>query len=188
MLVYNSGVPAFYTSRGDDGFTGLLKEGRVPKSDPLLSALGVLDEANAALGLARSTAKNPESKEIILAVQRDLYLLMAEVSSSPENSDVFRKIDPDKIMWLESKIDTLSQTLEMPKEFIVPGDSYSAAVIDLARTVVRRAERQLVILTSRPVDLQSRFDPISQSSLQPLFCPGVGRDSVIGKLDPHLCT
>jgi len=141
----------FYTAAGDDGYTGLLKEGRVPKFDPILEAIGALDEANAALGLARSVCAGDHSGEILLVVQRDLYHLMTEVSASPDHASRFTYIDSERVDWLEAQIDTLNAHVKIPGEFIVPGDSNSGAVLDLARTIIRRAERRLVLLAHQHV-------------------------------------
>lgn len=137
---------SFYSREGDDGTTGLLGDRRVPKYHPIPEAIGILDEASAALGLARATCQVSESAEVLLTVQRDLYSLMAEVAASPENAVQFRKINPERIEWLETQIDQLGERILMPDEFIVPGDSLSSASLALARTVVRRAERQVVRL------------------------------------------
>lgn len=136
----------FYTKTGDDGFTGLLGEGRVPKEDPRLEAVGTLDEATAALGLARASCQDAHSAPLLLQVQRDLYGLMAEVAATPENASRFRSIAAEKVTWLEKQADQLSSQVEMPKEFIIPGDSPASAALALARTVVRRAERRVAQL------------------------------------------
>ncbi len=136
----------FYTTKGDDGYTGLLGEGRVPKNDRKMEAIGALDEANACLGVARSICQPEAEKQTLLHIQRDLYYLMSEVASTPETAERFRKIDAERVSWLEEKTDRLSELVEVPKEFIIPGDIYSAAVVDHARTVVRRAERRLADL------------------------------------------
>jgi cob(I)alamin adenosyltransferase len=136
----------FFTGTGDDGTTGLLGEGRVRKDAPRLEAIGAIDEANSILGMARATCKTAESADILLIVQRDLYNLMAEVAATPENAFQFRKINSNRVTWLEQKIETISKQVEPTNDFIVPGDTYSGAVLDLARSVVRRAERRLTKL------------------------------------------
>jgi cob(I)alamin adenosyltransferase len=136
----------FYTAKGDDGTTGLLGEGRVPKYHVRMEAIGTLDEATAALGLARSQCANPRSGPILLEAQRDLYKLMAEVAATPDNAGTFHFIDAERVGWLESETDMLSREVEMPKEFILPGDSLAGAALSLARTIVRRAERRVVEL------------------------------------------
>jgi cob(I)alamin adenosyltransferase len=136
----------FYTRTGDEGTTGLLGEGRVSKFDARIEALGAVDEATAALGLARASVQLPQTATLLLEVQRDLYKLMAEVSATPENATRFRAIDESRVNWLEAQTDALEVTLEMPREFIVPGDRPSSAALALARTIVRRAERRVVAL------------------------------------------
>ena len=136
----------FYTRTGDNGTSGLLGEGRVPKDHPRLEAVGTIDEANAALGVARAACQSSFSPEILLTIQRDLYGLMAEVAATPENAARFRCIDAERVTWLEEQTDMIGASVEMPKGFIVPGDTPAGAALDLARTVVRRAERRTVSL------------------------------------------
>ena len=136
----------YYTRTGDDGTTGLLGEGRVPKHHPIPEAVGVSDEANAALGLARAHSSDPETTSLILQVQRDLYHIMAEIAATPENAARFRKIDDARVIWLEDKIESIGANIKMPGEFIVPGDSRVGAALALARTIVRRAERRVATL------------------------------------------
>ena len=135
----------FYTRRGDDGTTGLLGKGRVPKFHLRIEALGTLDESNATLGLARASVHDPRSAPLMLDVQRDLYRLMAEVAAAPEHADQFR-FDEGRVQWIEEQTDLLSKTVEMPDEFIIPGDSIGGASLSLARAVVRRAERRVAEL------------------------------------------
>ncbi len=141
---YNPAM-SFFTRRGDDGTTGLLGKGRVSKRDPRIEAVGSLDEASAAIGLARSMARDERSGPLLLAVQRDLYRLMAEVAATPESAAQFH-FEKERVDWLEQQIDVLSHDVQMPGEFIVPGDTPSEAALSLARTIVRRAERRLVEL------------------------------------------
>lgn len=132
-----------YTRTGDDGTTGLLGEGRLPKSHPRLEALGTLDEASAALGLARSLCKAEQTGPLLVEVQRDLYALMAEVAATPENAARFRTLGLGRVKWLESQAEAVSAILPIPEGFILPGDSPGAAAMSLARTIVRRAERRV---------------------------------------------
>jgi cob(I)alamin adenosyltransferase len=136
----------FYTRTGDEGATGLLGEGRVPKFDLRIEALGALDEATAALGLARASVHTPQIGPLLLDVQRDLYHLMAEVGATPDNAARFRKIDEKRVKWLEQQTDAIEKIVEVPKEFIIPGETQPSAALSLARTVVRRAERRVVEL------------------------------------------
>jgi len=143
---YNYEMAKFYTQTGDDGFTGRLGKGRLAKNDPLIEAIGTVDESTAALGFARAHLKNPDSIETILQVQRDLYHLMAELSATEETALQFRVVDEQRLAWLEAEIDSISSSIETPKEFILPGDTNSGAALSLARTVVRRAERRVAEL------------------------------------------
>ena len=136
----------FYTAKGDDGTTGLLGEGRVPKYHVRMEAIGALDEASAALGLARAQCNAHQTALILLEAQRDLYKLMAEVAATPENAQSFHFINEARVGWLEEQTDELSKAVEMPKEFILPGDTLGGAALSLARAIVRRAERCVVSL------------------------------------------
>jgi cob(I)alamin adenosyltransferase len=143
---YNLNMSPFYTRKGDDGSTGQLGEGRLPKNHPRIEALGTLDEVSAALGLARALCQSPETKPILIEIQRDLYTLMAGISATPENVEIFKTLDMPRVQWLESQVDNLSTQLPLTAEFILPGDSLSGAALALSRTIVRRAERRVVEL------------------------------------------
>jgi cob(I)alamin adenosyltransferase len=137
----------FYTGRGDDGTTGLLGPGRVPKYDLRPEAYGTVDEAQAALGLVRASGCSPRTGEILLVVQRVLYPLMAELAAAGEADSPFaHSITATDVKQLEAWIAELETEIEMPQEFVVPGDSQPGAALHLARTVTRRAERQAVRL------------------------------------------
>jgi cob(I)alamin adenosyltransferase len=136
----------FYTHSGDDGSTGLLGEGRLPKYHPRIEALGALDEASAALGLARALCRTPQMIPILIEVQRDLYALMTEIAATPENAERFRVLGLPRVQWLESHTDNISARVPLPTEFILPGDSLSGAAMALSRAIVRRAERRVAEL------------------------------------------
>ena len=139
----------FYTQTGDDGYTGLLGEGRTPKYNHRIETIGAIDEANAALGIARSLCILPTTASIILKTQKDLYHIMAEVATLPKNASRFRNISGESVEWLECQISDLSTQVTNPQGFIVPGDSKAAAAIDLARTIIRRAERRIAYLIDK---------------------------------------
>ena len=136
----------FYTATGDDGTTGLLGEGRVPKYHVRMEAIGALDEASAALGLARAQCSARQIAPILLEAQRDLYKLMAEVAATPENAARFHFINGPRVDWLGTQTDELSALVEMPREFILPGDTLGGAALSMARAIIRRAERCVVSL------------------------------------------
>jgi cob(I)alamin adenosyltransferase len=135
-----------YTRAGDDGTTGLLYGGRVRKDADPIELNGAIDEAQAALGLARAqAARDLELNGILCEIERELYVLMAEVATMPANRG---KLNPgvslvteDMVSRLEAQIDSFNERFEMPKEFVIPGQNLVAAALDLARTAVRRAER-----------------------------------------------
>jgi len=141
-----------YTRRGDQGETSLLGQGSVPKSDPRIHALGEIDEAASAIGLARaalcaSTATDIRLDEALQNAQRCLSECAALIAA-PDNSDAGSTgIDPEKIASLECFIDDFSRiTGGMPQEFVLPGECERSARLHLARSVVRRAERSVVAL------------------------------------------
>ena len=138
-----------YTGKGDDGTTGLLFGGRVPKDSPLPRACGAVDEAQATIGVARSLAeRGGELDEALTQVCRDLWVLMAELATLPENrhklTDGQTRVSAEMVAAVEALVDGLGARFEAPANFTVPGQTPLAAQLDLARTVVRRAEREAV--------------------------------------------
>lgn len=135
-----------YTKSGDDGTTGLLFGGRVRKDSALPTAYGSVDEAQASLGVVRSQLDPAgELSDIVIHIMRDLWVLMAELATLPENrhklEDGSTRVTGDMVDALEAHIDAISERFEPPTEFVVPGVNAVAAQLDVARTVVRRAER-----------------------------------------------
>jgi cob(I)alamin adenosyltransferase len=145
-------APRIYTRQGDDGTTGLLYGGRVGKDTAGPDAYGAVDEAVSALGLARAEVeRGSELDDIVIALQRELFVAGAELATAPENRT---KLEPgvslvtsDMVAALEPTIDRITARYEAPTEFVLPGENRPAAALDLARTVVRRAERQAVAAT-----------------------------------------
>jgi cob(I)alamin adenosyltransferase len=135
------------TGTGDTGYTGLLGEQRVPKYDPRPDTFGTVDEATSALGLARATSHDPKVKEIIYQIQQELYLLMGELATPPENYEKMGlRMTTAHVQRLEQIEEALKQEVEIPNKFIIPGDTPDGAALDLARTIIRRAERMTVKL------------------------------------------
>ena len=132
-----------FSKRGDRGETSLLGGQRIPKYDPRPDTYGTLDEASSALGVARAMTENQKIKDIILDVQKDLLTMGAELSSLPEDLDkLTQKISDVEVSRIERIIDELQKDFELPRVFIFPGESVVSAQIDVARTVIRRAERK----------------------------------------------
>jgi cob(I)alamin adenosyltransferase len=139
-----------YTRGGDDGTTGLLYGGRVDKSDPRTEAYGTTDEAVAALGMARVFIADSLLADLVLRLQRELFVVGAELATATENSHKLRpgttKVTAEMVDALEEVIDDYVARIRMPEEFIVPGESRGSSFLDFARTVIRRAERQTVAM------------------------------------------
>ena len=138
-----------YTRQGDDGTTGLLYGGRVGKDDPVPEAVGDVDEAQAALGLVRAHAgPGSELERLVLGIERDLWVLMAELSTAAANRPKLvggrTLVTADMVAALEPVIDDVTGRFDPPTEFVLPGQTTTAALLDVARTVVRRAERRAV--------------------------------------------
>lgn len=145
-----------YTRRGDDGSTGLFHGGRVAKDEIGPEAYGTVDESVSLLGVARASAGAPVA-EALLAVQRQLFVVGAELATAAANraklEDGVSRVDQSMIDGLEARIDAIVDERGMPTEFIVPGGDPVAASIDVARSVVRRAERRAVTwATDGPVE------------------------------------
>ena len=138
-----------YTRTGDDGTTGLLFGGRVAKDAPLMQITGTVDEAQAAMGLARAESESgSELDGLLTRLERELYVLMAEVTTDPSHRSKLvagkTLVTEEMVTALEVQIDDLISRVSMPTEFVIPGTNRISAALDLSRTVVRRAERLLV--------------------------------------------
>ena len=141
-------MPRIYTKTGDDGTTGLLYGGRVHKDDPAAEAYGTTDEAVAALGAARAAAVDATASMEILALQRELFVVGADLATNPEGRGRLEPgvslVTQEMTERLERRIDELVEERPLPNAFVVPGANPASAALDLARSVVRRAERRVV--------------------------------------------
>lgn len=145
-------MTSFFTRKGDTGYSNLPGANHVTKADERFEAIGTLDELSSVLGLARSLSKNQETSDILIAIQKNLYSLMAELASGNADSEGKPLISETEVKRLEEKIEHLELKVEIPKKFIIPGDTTGGAVLDMARTIARRAERRVVSLAlDRPV-------------------------------------
>jgi len=133
-----------YTRKGDDGTTGLLYGGRVAKDSAAPIAYGTVDEAQSFLGLARAESDG-ELADILLHIERDLWVLMGELATAPSSRDKLTPgatlVTDEMIKHIEVLIDDISARFDPPTEFVVPGQNRIGALLDIARTVIRRAER-----------------------------------------------
>jgi len=144
-----------YTRAGDDGTTGLFYGGRVGKDSALPRAYGAVDEAQAILGLARAeSGKGTELDDLLVHIMRDLWVLMAELATLPENRhklvDGKSRVTAEMVTKLEHMIDDLDERFTPPTEFVVPGENKIAALLDVGRTVARRAERHSLAAAPSP--------------------------------------
>ena len=151
---------AVATRRGDDGTTGLLFGGeRVFKDDPRTEAYGAIDESVAALGVVRAELIQMEHRgelprvlaglaEVVLRIQRDLFVAAAELATAPGADDRQRpgetRVSTEMLAGLDVLLDQTEASVNMPREFVVPGETRLSAAIEVARTLVRRAERRAV--------------------------------------------
>ena len=139
------------TGRGDDGTTGLLFGGRIDKDDPLTEAYGTVDEAVAALGVARvllTKAGLADLAALVLRYQRELFVAGAELATNPERRDRLTdgttRISEEMLMAVETELAVREAQITMPREFVVPGETGASAALEVARTILRRAERRVV--------------------------------------------
>lgn len=139
-----------YTRLGDDGTTGMLFGGRLSKADPVVGAYGTVDEAGATLGVARAASTAPELAQIILSLQRDLFVVAADLACNLRQRQRLRPrvslVVPEMITELERIMDTVVAERPLRAVFVVSGANGASAALDLARTVVRRAERETIQL------------------------------------------
>jgi cob(I)alamin adenosyltransferase len=138
-----------YTRTGDDGTTGLLYGGRVAKSDPVIGAAGAVDEAQAALGVVRAEVeRDSELDTLLVRLERSLYVLMAELATAPDNraklTGGVTLVTEAMVEDLEGDIDQLAARFPPIRDFVIPGHDRVSAGLDVARTVVRRAERAVI--------------------------------------------
>lgn len=153
-----------YTRTGDDGTSGLVDGSRGPKHSARFEAIGAVDEANSAIGLANvphagaahRSAEAARLGEALTRIQNDLFDLGADIATPGEDfapSEMVLRIVPAQVEWLERAIDTLNEALAPLDSFILPGGSEAAARAHIARAAVRRAERAMVALaTEEPVN------------------------------------
>ncbi len=151
-----------YTRLGDDGTTGLLFGGRVSKASRIVGVYGTVDEAVAALGVARATCSDQRLNELIFRLQKDLFVVAADLAANPKRREDLKAgislVTQQMVADMEATIDRL--VLEHPLQpiFVIPGATSCSAALDVARTVLRRAERLAV-------EAQAQGNQISRDAL-----------------------
>jgi cob(I)alamin adenosyltransferase len=145
-------VTRIYTRKGDDGTTSLWYGGRVPKDDARTEAYGSVDEAGSTLGVARSLC-GPDDGELasnILRLQRELFIAGAELATAPEAAerleDGVSRVTDEMVDALEPMIDRYMDRVELPPKFVIAGGTTLSAQLDVARAMIRHAERRVVTL------------------------------------------
>ena len=140
-----------YTRTGDDGTTGLVDGSRLPKHAERMEAIGAVDEANSAIGLAVCALQGSDHAATLTRIQNDLFDLGADLATPGEDfapGEMTLRIVPGQVDWLERAIDALNDNLEPLRSFILPGGSEAAARVHIARASVRRAERAATALAA----------------------------------------
>ena len=144
-----------YTKFGDAGETSLLYGGRVSKNGLNTEAYGITDEAVSVMGLARAMTRDPRVNDLLRDLQRELFTIAAELATDPNKYELFQQhfkpVTEEMVKSLETAIDSLEEEFEMPKVFILPGGSQASAAIDLARCVIRTAERRVVAMAESDI-------------------------------------
>jgi cob(I)alamin adenosyltransferase len=154
-----------YTKKGDDGTTSLWYGGRVSKADARTDAYGTLDEAASALGVARAlcTAEHAEIAADVLRLQNDLFVAGAELATAPEAADRLQdgisRVTGGMADELDGVIDRYMDRVDLPPKFVVPGGTQLSAELDVARAVIRRAER-------RVAEMREAGEPVSDPMLR----------------------
>ena len=149
-----------YTRTGDDGTTGLVDGSRLPKYAARMEAIGAVDEANSAVGLAIVALKGSGHADLLTRIQNDLFDLGADLATPGEEftpSELVLRMVPSQATWLEGEIDALNRGIAPLTSFILPGGSEEAARVHIARASVRRAERAMVALAAG--------DPVNPAAL-----------------------
>jgi cob(I)alamin adenosyltransferase len=146
-------VVKIYTRKGDDGTTSLWYGGRVPKDSARTEAYGTFDEACSTLGVARALCTDAGADELaadILRLQDDLFVAGAELATAPEAADRLEdgvsRVTPAMVEEAEALIDRYMSEVTLPPKFVIPGGNLISAHLDVARTVIRRAERHVSTL------------------------------------------
>ncbi|SMO56403.1 cob(I)yrinic acid a,c-diamide adenosyltransferase [Fodinibius sediminis] len=150
-----------YTKRGDSGRTSLFGGQRVSKSEQRIQAYGTVDELNSFLGLAASYELSDHGRQRIKKIQRMLFVLGADLATPSSSQTRIERTSQEDVEFLEEAIDEMEQELDPLKNFILPGGSQAGATLHIARTICRRAEREVVACqqaeNSKVSDLSIRF-------------------------------
>lgn len=170
--------------RGDTGLTDLIDARDIPKFDLRFDVLGTLDEASSALGLVRASLVTPEMAELVLDIQRDLCWMMSELAAVSAQERPESHITPERLAWLEGLYHGLTTDHPLASAFMVPGDSMVGALLHLARTIVRRAERCVAMLDYQETLPNSNVVPYLNRLSTLLFAMARAQESSTGISNP----
>ena len=142
-----------YTRTGDDGTTGLVDGSRCPKHSARIAAIGAVDEANSAIGLAICAVAEEAQRAVLTRVQNDMFDLGADLATPAEDGDfapqeMALRVVPSQVDWIEKKIDAFNERLEPLTSFVLPGGSEAAARVHVARAITRSAERAVTAMAA----------------------------------------
>ena len=182
-----------YTRTGDDGTTGLVDGSRCAKHSARIAAIGSVDEANSALGIAIASGGD-DHRAALTRIQNDLFDLGADLATAGEDfepGEMTLRIVPAQTTWLETQIDGLNAGLEPLTSFILPGGSALAAHLHLARAITRRAERDMTALAAQDAvnpaalayinrlsDYLFTLARVANEGADPLWVPGASRGEI----------
>ena len=153
-----------YTRTGDEGETSLVNGARVSKHSKRPCAFGEIDEANSVIGIVRTHTQSTLDVDLMLArIQNDLFDLGADIAT-PEMNGTALRITADQVGRLEREIDLMNEELDPLNSFVLPGGSTPSSFLHLARTVVRRAERQMTLLASEEIVNESAIHYVNRLS------------------------
>jgi cob(I)alamin adenosyltransferase len=177
-----------YTRKGDDGSTGLLYGGRVSKDDVRTEAYGTLDETVSALGIARAGGLSPRVEEIVVRLQREMFVAGAQLATAPENQpkleDGVSRVTEAMTLQAEEDIDSLLAEHPLRNEFVLPGESLGSAGLDLARSVLRRGERLAVAMKRSDIPVADEVLRYLNRASDLLFALARFHESETGKTAP----
>ena len=172
--------------RGDNGHSSLIDVDDLPKFDLRFEVLGSLDEASSMLGLVRASQVSLAARNLILETQYDLHLMMSELATVSGLPFTERKITSDHLSRMETEYGKLTAQYPLPEAFIIPGDTIAGALLHLARSVVRRAERHTASLDHKTTLTNPNIIPYLNRLSTLLHALACAEEVIMGNGDPTL--
>jgi len=186
MTAQHKKIKSISTRKGDRGQTALLDGTRVGKDSLRPAVYGTLDEANAFVGLARAQAEDAQIKDMLLQLQNLIYKVNAQLACPPESTHLLKKnFTAQDLEWVNRASAGLEGELNLPPRFVIYGETETGAVLDVARSVIRRAERALVALNSAEEIDNPHIKPFINRLSDLLFLLARKADRLSGKALRH---